>query len=232
MNKPLSYVSRSIRSAIFSRISGYGDRAWRKGKLDRDHEASLEWGRGAAFERDTGSKVGIETRGGRISTSRELPIAIGGFNLYPPIAHASRDGLQRWNNSLSLFLFLSLSFLSRLPPPLPRFKRACPPIDIYIRAYQPGGKVLQTSYLSFFRIVQSKFQRSGLCKWHRLVLYTKCPLFDLSLFCPASSREIVTYRPVLCEKDRSKGRFFERLKRRCGNNLCAGARACVNNGGW
>lgn len=35
---------RSIRSAIFSRISGYGDRAWRKGKLDRDHEASLEWG--------------------------------------------------------------------------------------------------------------------------------------------------------------------------------------------
>lgn len=42
-NKSLS-VSRSIRSAIFSRISGYGDRAWRKGKLDRDHEVSLEWG--------------------------------------------------------------------------------------------------------------------------------------------------------------------------------------------
>lgn len=51
-NKPLSYVSRSIRSAIFSRISGYGDRAWRKGKLDRDHEASLEWGRGGGRVRE------------------------------------------------------------------------------------------------------------------------------------------------------------------------------------
>lgn len=173
--------------------------------------------------------MGIETRGGRISTSRELPIAIGGFNLYSRLPmHPETD----CNGEIIVFLSFSLFLSSRLPPPLPPFKRACPPIDIYIRAYQPGGKVLQTSYLSFFRIVQSKFQRSGLCKWHRLVLYTMCPLFDLSLFCPASSREIVTYRPALCEKDRSKGRFFERLKRRCGNNLCADARACVNNGGW
>lgn len=159
--------------------------------VDRDRGASSEWG-----GRHMGPMVGTAARGGRISTSRELPIAIGGFYLQPRL-----PCIQRQIATGEIIVPLSLSPSPSLPSSL-----AVRLLTFTFGHSSPGKSF--TSLVSLSRIVQSKFQRSGLCKWHRLVLYTVSPIRRVS-FLPGFLRGDRYHRAALLfEKDRSKDRFF------------------------
>lgn len=122
--------------------------------------------------------MGIETRGGRISTSRELPIAIGGFNLYPRLPmHPETD----CNGEIIVFLSLSLFLPSRLPH---LFHLLSAPVRLLTFTFghtSPGEKFYKRRIsLSFESSNQSS--REVVCASDTGWYYTRCVPYSICLF--------------------------------------------------
>lgn len=123
--------------------------------------------------------MGIETRGGRISTSRELPIAIGGFNLYSRLPmHPETD----CNGEIIVFLSFSLSFF----PPVSLHLSHLLSVPVRLLTFTFGHTSLGEKFykrrisLSFESSNQSS--REVVCASDTGWYYTRCVPYSICLF--------------------------------------------------